>query len=522
MFRIFLILLTSSSALAQDKMIAWWPFENDFRDASGAQIHGRPLFGAGFDEGRHGRGLKLNGTSAFVSVPDNPAFHFGTGSFTLALWIHFPITGRADVRGVLTKGKTDAAGSWGLIADGAGLRYADTRTRFLFPSMEKGWQHIAVVRTAGTYSYYHNGKPAGKQTPGAADLTNTDPLMIGRAARKQTAGTMLDDIKLFGRALNRAELQEAMEAAVPKLPAPSPAVARKDEIEIPINRTKPADEPIYSVPELDEDPSPVATPSAPARPAPETPAGGNDVLVVGASTPQARVRTGESGGKATLGPVLVDYVLELSGPQTFTNGMVSTRDGGVIAASSVDGDMAVMKHTARDSKQLWRSGGPSQDAALDVALSPGGILAVTGYAGPGSKYNAGGQDVMVARLDLEGRARWVATAGGSGDDRGQAVAVDRSGRIFVAGTFSGEATFGKQTVTGGEENLFLACYDTTGKTRWVFSAGDADTRVSAVSLTTAPNGRDLLLVGRYNGNLTLGNTQLSGEGWFLAALSPLR
>jgi len=55
--------------------------------------------------------------------------------------------------------------------------------------------------------------------------------------------------------------------------------------------------------------------------------------------------------------------------------------------------------------------------------------------------NAGGSDVFAASLDLDGNWLWANRAGGPGADVATAVATDGSRNVYLAGNYSGVATF---------------------------------------------------------------------------------
>ncbi len=73
-------------------------------------------------------------------------------------------------------------------------------------------------------------------------------------------------------------------------------------------------------------------------------------------------------------------------------------------------------------------------------------------------------DVYLAKYDRDCRLQWVRSAGGTGDDRGLAVAVDRFGTIALTGMVYGTARFGTTTlsVSGGKADMFLAAYAPDG------------------------------------------------------------
>ena len=52
-------------------------------------------------------------------------------------------------------------------------------------------------------------------------------------------------------------------------------------------------------------------------------------------------------------------------------------------------------------------------------------------------YSAGGMDGFLASLTAQGGLRWARRFGGTGDDFGNRVAVDRGGSAVVVGFFNG-------------------------------------------------------------------------------------
>jgi len=102
------------------------------------------------------------------------------------------------------------------------------------------------------------------------------------------------------------------------------------------------------------------------------------------------------------------------------------------------------KHLAIDPVISYCSyiGGSSLSAVTGMAVDAGGNLYVTGWtesldfpiAGSVQAANQGGVDAFVAKFDAAGTALVYATyIGGSGDDRGAAIAVDSAGEAFVTG-----------------------------------------------------------------------------------------
>ncbi len=67
---------------------------------------------------------------------------------------------------------------------------------------------------------------------------------------------------------------------------------------------------------------------------------------------------------------------------------------------------------------------------------------------------------------------WAASAGGTGTDTGNACAADTNGNFYVAGAFTGTATFGTNTlISAGKTDLFVAKYNNLSSLLWVRRAG---------------------------------------------------
>jgi hypothetical protein len=92
-----------------------------------------------------------------------------------------------------------------------------------------------------------------------------------------------------------------------------------------------------------------------------------------------------------------------------------------------------------------------------------------GEANEVSLAGIGQNDVFLARFgSTDGRLQWARFDGGTGDDRGQAIRIDRSGGIHVAGRFGQTATFGSgqpnQTAitSAGGSDIFIAKFQPPG------------------------------------------------------------
>lgn len=125
--------------------------------------------------------------------------------------------------------------------------------------------------------------------------------------------------------------------------------------------------------------------------------------------------------------------------------------------------------------------------------------------------SADGTDVFVAKYDPNGSLIWAKSAGGIDDDRGYGIAVDGSDNIVVTGEFAGEAGFDGDTLTSvGGKDLFVAGYDASGNRAFAVCAGSTgDDAGNAVAVDSSGN---LLVTGEFSGTVDFGSTQLTSAG----------
>lgn len=162
-------------------------------------------------------------------------------------------------------------------------------------------------------------------------------------------------------------------------------------------------------------------------------------------------------------------------------------------------------------------GGSGDDSGTAIAVDASGNMYVAGgYSGTASfeattKTSLGLDDIFVAKYNKNGVLQWVQSAGGAGKDSVHAIAVDGGGNIYITGFYNGSATFNTTTITSlGDTDIFLAKYDASGALQWAKSAGGTGSDVgSGIAIDGSNN---IYVVGSYAGNATFGMHNKTSTG----------
>jgi gliding motility-associated-like protein len=167
---------------------------------------------------------------------------------------------------------------------------------------------------------------------------------------------------------------------------------------------------------------------------------------------------------------------------------------------------------------LVKAGGLNQDEVLDIASDAAGNSYVTGYFGSTLSFNGGAisigssglSDIFLVKTNNAGQVLWAVKAGGSADERGNAVVVDASGNVYVTGYFQGTATFGSTTLTSaGLQDVFVAKYDNTGTLLWARRAGGTGADISTG--LAVDNSGNVVITGEFKNTADFGTVTLTAQ-----------
>jgi len=158
------------------------------------------------------------------------AFDFSSGlEFTLAAWVYGNPASQGTDGGIITRGFGGGGEQYSMDMDGGHFRFfvrnaGDTPTIITTSIAPNGaWQHVCAVYKAadGVMNFYVNGIQAGSATPPTSLLVTNHELSLGARQQYNYDGApydydwvgLIDDARVYGRALVAAEVQALYNAA---------------------------------------------------------------------------------------------------------------------------------------------------------------------------------------------------------------------------------------------------------------------------------------------------------------------
>jgi hypothetical protein len=201
----------------------------------------------------------------------------------------------------------------------------------------------------------------------------------------------------------------------------------------------------------------------------------------------------------------------------FRGSVIGGPDGTVSSTGGRDGLIAVFDS---DGRANWVAGyGDDQEQFLRaVDIDEGGNLWVTGHfegridLGDGEHISSDRNDVVVAKLAIDGEAKWSRSFEGSGDQYALALAATPDGGVVVAGHFLGTLAVDgiELRAEGDARDVFLIKLDADGIAQWSRRFGD-EAEQRCVALAADADGN--LVFGAYGGGApSFGGPPLATQG----------
>lgn len=147
---------------------------------------------------RFGAGsLALNGSGQYASIPDNTDFGFGTGDFTIEMWV-YPVDNN-NYRTLISVGTHMDGLIWRMCTEGNQLWFNGTAWNWGASNVPLNrWSHLALVRNSGTIKVYINGTESLSVSGGAAagNLGSSRAVSIGAYGSSETFNGYIDEIRI--------------------------------------------------------------------------------------------------------------------------------------------------------------------------------------------------------------------------------------------------------------------------------------------------------------------------------------
>ncbi|MDA7676359.1 hypothetical protein N8584_00040 [bacterium] len=204
-------------------LVAYYPFNGNANDESGNGNDGA-VNGATLTEDRFGetdKAYDFNGSNNYIDLGDRDVFDFGTSDFSFSFWIK-PKATQSDVY-ILGKyeegvkpayaiGTGQNGGAYSFIGDGSdGL---DIDSRGANPFVGDQWYHLTVVYDRDSAMYFFIDKVLNTSSEISSEqgaIANSVNLFIGKINSGRHFGGIIDDIRIYNRALSEDEVSALYE-----------------------------------------------------------------------------------------------------------------------------------------------------------------------------------------------------------------------------------------------------------------------------------------------------------------------
>ena len=200
-------------------------------------------------------------------------------------------------------------------------------------------------------------------------------------------------------------------------------------------------------------------------------------------------------------------------------------------------DILMVKGMNNNFSCVYAAGGSGNDRGLSVTVDSNENIYVTGIFRNTATFNRhplgqtavtatsqGGSDMFIVKLNSSCELQWVYTAGGSENEFGYGIDVDRFDNVYVTGVFKSTVDFGGGNVTasGDDFDAFTLKLNSSGVFQWVRTFGDNpgdesgnDVAAFQYYQTGLPccqtNYDNLITVGDFNGTVDFGNGNVTSN-----------
>ena len=198
-------------------MVDWWKGENNALDSVGAN-NGTLMGGGGYTNGVVGRAFNLNGTNAYVLIPNSPSLNSFVSAITIETWIKVNLFDQ-PYQAIVNKGNS----SWRLQRDSYIASHGGHTLQFGASGLSNfhvegskvvddgQWHHVAATYDGAKLCIYVDGVLDVSAPATGAITQNNYPLCIGANAEYPSPvgaffNGLIDEVSLYKRALSSTEI----------------------------------------------------------------------------------------------------------------------------------------------------------------------------------------------------------------------------------------------------------------------------------------------------------------------------
>ena len=207
-------------------LVAYYPFNGNANDESITANHAT-IYGSTLITDRNnisGKAYSFNGSSDRLQVPENDAYDFGDGDFSITSWVSL---NEIKTARIVSAGHRIDDGIWGLGFGshpvwGSGLRinyfvysggaYRDFSSDEITGYTLGQWAMVGITKTGSTITFYFNGKKAGTAT---ISLVSNAGSYLSIGSRQDASEThieflngKIDEVRIYNHGLSETEIIE--------------------------------------------------------------------------------------------------------------------------------------------------------------------------------------------------------------------------------------------------------------------------------------------------------------------------
>jgi len=205
---------TPPQTLVSD-LAVYYQFNGTGADSSGNSRDVNLFGGVGFAPGLFGEALDLHANNTqFAQRPvDDPVLNFGSGDFTVQIWINYNSLGREET--LIEKFFDGGGPAWSLTTFPSSLRFGFDgfaggilNANVSIPT--GSWHDMTVRRSGNTFDLFFDGANVATATTSSPIGTTTLPLLIGKRSdtdgRDFSVDGRIDEVAIWTRALSDSDL----------------------------------------------------------------------------------------------------------------------------------------------------------------------------------------------------------------------------------------------------------------------------------------------------------------------------